>query len=246
MKQLFLLLVVLLMVCSCSDEILNEENHQAILGASNVAFSFDSITEPSNWSKYQSLEEMLAACQIPEDILKLMSTDELIEVCISHPLRTNFVFYNDEIRGARVIINNFNGFQELKRRSDAPEIIIAFYEDIYFNAQVEKKYNKNYSDITYRAFIELFLASNEMPILYSGQNGTQLEMVSNKVLERKLNETDVDIYDISHSLLINARIKLENDLVSNEEKDVLNRFMTKGGRLGNLEEYTKISRIISK
>ena len=72
MKQLFLLFVVLLMVCSCSDEILNEDNHQAILGASNVTFSFDSITSPANWRTYQSLEEMLEACQIPEDKLSSM------------------------------------------------------------------------------------------------------------------------------------------------------------------------------
>ena len=69
MKQLFLLFAVLLMVCSCSDEILNEDNNQVVLGATNATFSFDSITEPSTWRKYQSLEEMLAACQIPEDKL---------------------------------------------------------------------------------------------------------------------------------------------------------------------------------
>lgn len=246
MKQLFVLLVVLLIVCSCSDEILNEDNHQAILGSSNVTFSFDSITEPSNWRKYQSLEEMLEACQIPEHTLSTMSTEKLIEVCMSHPLRTNFIFYNNEIEGAKVIIENFNGFQELTRRPDASDKIIAFYDDINFNMQAKEIHQKDFSNITYLGFIELFLASNVMPELYRGQHGVQLETVSNKVLEKKLNETEKNIYSISHSLLINARLKLENKYVSDDDKEELNHFLKEGGRLENLDDYTNISRIISK
>lgn len=114
---------------SCSDEILNEDNQQAVLGTSNASFSFDSITEPSNWRKYQSLEEMLAACQIPEDKLKSMSTDELIEVCMSHPLHMIYVAYNNQLEGAKVIIDDFNGFQELKLRDDAALKLLSFYDN---------------------------------------------------------------------------------------------------------------------
>ena len=167
MKQLILLFAVLLMVCSCSDEILNEDNHQAILGASNATFSFDSITEPSNWRKYQSLEEMLAACQIPEVKLKTMSTEELIEVCMSHPLHAIYIAYENELEGAKVVFNNFNGFSELRNRKDAPQKILEFYYDINFNHKTKKERRKDFSIITYMGFIELYLASKELPELYS-------------------------------------------------------------------------------
>lgn len=69
-------------------------------GVPNVTFSFDSIEAPSVWAQYQSLEEMFAACQIPEEKLKSMSTDELVEVCMSHPLYAIYSAYNNELEGA--------------------------------------------------------------------------------------------------------------------------------------------------
>ena len=72
MKRFIYFLTLLALMCSCSDEVLNESKQQAIIGTPDATFSFDSITAPNVWSQYQSLEEMLDACQIPEDKLKLM------------------------------------------------------------------------------------------------------------------------------------------------------------------------------
>ncbi len=246
MNKFLLIIVMLVIVCSCSDDVLNEENKQFMLGTSNATFSFDSIKEPSNWCKYQSLEEMLAACQIPENILQSMTTEELITVCMSHPLKSNYIFYNNEIEGVKVIVENFNGFQELIKRPDGPEKVIAFYEDINFDDGASLKYGKDFSGVTYLGFIELFLASNEMPQLYKGENGAKLEDVSNRVFEKKLAMPDVCTFDISHSLLINACIKLEKKNLSKMDRETLASFIKCGGRLGNLDEYTNISKITSK
>lgn len=246
MKQLFLLFVVLLMVCSCSDEILNEENHQAILGASNVTFSFDSITSPANWRTYQSLEEMLEACQIPEDKLSSMSTDELIEVCMSHPLHSIYFAYDNELDGAKVVFENFNGFQELKRRRDAPEKVIDFYSDVNFNTKAKHLRRKNFSKFTYIGFIELYLASKELPDLYKGSNLMYLERISNEVLDMKLAQPVKKMHSISRSLLINSQIAIERGNLSQEDEKVLKAFVLSGGKEQDPQVYTTVSTIISK
>lgn len=111
----FLLIALVALMCSCSDDVLNEGSRYSAQPIPRVTFSFDSITAPNVWAQYQSLEEMLAACQIPEEKLNSMSTDELIDVCMSHPLHALYFAYNNEMVGAKVVFEHFNGFSELKK-----------------------------------------------------------------------------------------------------------------------------------
>lgn len=246
MKQFFLLFVVLLMVCSCSDEILNEDNHQAILGASNATFSFDSITEPSNWRKYQSLEEMLAACQIPEGKLKSMSTDELIEVCMNHPLRGIFSAYSNELDGVSVIVHNFNGFIELKNRKDAASKLLLFYEKVNCVPHDGTIPNKSYADISHFGFIDLYIASKDLKDLYAGQHLSELERISKNVFDLRLNKNEKSLSSIRHSLLIIAQVKLEEKSIDAEDSETLRRFVKVSGQVQDPKEYTKVSLILSK
>ncbi|MBE6263627.1 MAG: hypothetical protein E7104_06690 [Prevotella sp.] len=247
--KLILLSALLALACSCSDKFQNDSFSDAALKASSVTFSFDSIAEPSNWSRYQTLEEMMAACQIPEAKLKSMSTDELIEVCMSHPLHALYFAYNNELDGAEVVINNFNGFKELKERADAPQKMLAFYEDINFpqkSRSIVSTKRKDFSKMTYMGFVELFLASKELPGLYEPENISAFERISNKVLENKLKQPNPKVYKIRHSLLVNSQIKLKDGTLSNDERDALKSFIKVGGNVENPKEYSRVSAIIAK
>ena len=81
MRNMLLIGVLCMALCSCSDVVMTERIGQT--STSGPSFSFDSITSPANWIQYQSLEEMLDACQIPEEVLKTMPTDELVATCAS-------------------------------------------------------------------------------------------------------------------------------------------------------------------
>jgi len=245
MKKVLPLLTLLLLACSCSDEFLNESKGASATVA-KPTFSFDSIAAPNVWCQYQSLEEMLEACQIPEDKLKSMSTDELIEVCMSHPLHAIYFAYNNELEGAEIVFKNFNGFAELRRRADAPHKILAFYKDINFNPKAKAVKRKDFTKITYMGFVELYLASKEMPALYQGDNLSALEKISNNVLDKKLNQPVKEIYTIRHSLLINAQIKLAEGSLSAKDETLLKSFVNSGGNASEPQEYTKVSAILSK
>ena len=246
MKRFIYFLTLLALMCSCSDEVLNESKQQAILGTPNETFSFDSITAPNVWSQYQSLEEMLEACQIPEDKLKSMSTDELIEVCMSHPLHFIYSAYNNELRGADVIIRNFNGFSELARRTDAAGKLLNFYDEIFSESVQQDPSFIGRSDISHIGFIELYIASKALPSLYEDDNLIKLEKISDKILSQKIETKRADLFSVRHSFLINAQIKLAKSCISKDDATILKNFLRVGGNLNNPQDYTNISIILNK
>ena len=46
------------------------------------------------WQALSTHEDMLKACQIPAEILKTVSTEELIELCLAYPLLGDIFAYN--------------------------------------------------------------------------------------------------------------------------------------------------------
>lgn len=247
MKQLFLLFVVLLMVCSCSDEILNEENHQAILGASNVAFSFDSITSNGNWKSY-SIQQKFDACQIPDSVLSKLTTKELVELCASHPLNPICYAYNNPMDGAEYIMRNFSGFKELQKREDAADLLLDFYESIDFINVSNSPYpitlkgdnNKVYSGSNI-LFIELILASGELPSLYNKINMERLDRVSYNKFEQKLERNDTyGVISLSNSLIIQSQVALKSNKLTENDRGIIQYFYNSCGRSSDISSVSKI------
>lgn len=244
--KLILPAMLALIMCACSDETLGDAARSKFSTTPTSIFSFDSIEAPSNWAQYQTLEEMLSACQIPREKLKLMSTDELIEVCMSHPLHALYFAYNNELDGANVIFNHFNGFTELNKRTDAADKMLTFYEDVNFNDQVGSTHRKDFSDIIYSGFIDLYVASKQLKALYNKEHLQKLELVSNRVLEKKLSQSSVDANAIRRSLLINSQVKLMEGNISQEDANKLKTFIWLGGNVDSPQVYSEVSAIVAK
>ena len=86
------------------------------------------FTFPEGWQSIPNHEEKIAALQIPENILQKLSTDNLAEACMTYPLGPECFFFNDYQFGLARVIDNFNGFAELKKRVGAFEKILDYYE----------------------------------------------------------------------------------------------------------------------
>ena len=97
------------------------------------------ITEPyqypvvpgtEEWDEFKSLQEMIDASQIPEDILKNMTTKALVESVINYPLAINICAYADlgagHMEGLKNVSEYFNGLPELYSRADAIEELDKF------------------------------------------------------------------------------------------------------------------------
>ncbi|MDE5572408.1 MAG: hypothetical protein K2I94_01440 [Muribaculaceae bacterium] len=88
----------------------------------SAGFSF-----PDGWQYLETNDERWAALQIPEDMLSTMSTEDLVEACMTYPLALDCFAYNDVQHGIADIIARFNGFAELKNRSDAFDKVLDYY-----------------------------------------------------------------------------------------------------------------------
>lgn len=244
--SIFMSFALSLLLWSCSDDIVGEGTRSKAAKRQNVTFTFDAIEAPSNWAQYQTLEEMLDACQIPEEKLKSMSTDELIEVCMSHPLHALYFYYNNELDGADVVFSHFNGFVELNKRADAADKMLAFYDDINFNSQANLAHRKDFTSATYSGFVDLFMASKQLGALYDSEHLQKLEQISARVLEKKLAQSPDDIYTIRRSLLISSQVKLVAGGLTAKEARVLNSFVKSGGNVDAPQTYSEVSAIVAK
>lgn len=101
MKKIFVTVFILpLILLSCSETIYEADQQmnetRAVLSKSEP-YSFQKIIEPSNWKRYTSLHEMLAALQMPEEARTAISTEDLVSTCLNYPLYFHFLIWQSEI-----------------------------------------------------------------------------------------------------------------------------------------------------
>ncbi len=246
MKRFIYFLTLLALICSCSDEVLNESKQQAMLGTPNKTFSFDSITNKNNWRSY-SFKQKFDVCQIPDSILPLLTTKELVEFCATNPMNPLCYAYDNPMVGARYIMKHFNGFAELKKRTDAAEELLNFYESIDFKKVSSSPYpiTIECNNKLYRAsivgFIEFILASEELPSLNNKHNISRLDQLSKEKYVQKLEK--VDVYGSSHinnSLMVQSKVALKSKILSAEDKDNIQTFYNSCGRNSDISIVSKI------
>lgn len=65
------------------------------------------------WKALKTHKEMLAACQIPQNILNNMTTEALVESCLDYPLFSDILAYNETQNGFSKIASRFNGLGQV-------------------------------------------------------------------------------------------------------------------------------------
>ena len=82
---------------------------------------------PEEWGKLRSIKKKLEVCQVPEEILETMSTEGLIETCLSYPLFSNMMYQNSLQDGFCQLVDGFNGLRELLSREDGAPLLLQKY-----------------------------------------------------------------------------------------------------------------------
>jgi len=99
------------------------------LKAQNNIVKWDYPVKPGmeEWKKFQSNEEMVNACQIPEKVLSSLSTEELTELCLQYPLIHDIFAFNNLNSGLDKLFNDFNGIRVLYQRNNVLSCITNRY-----------------------------------------------------------------------------------------------------------------------
>ncbi len=99
------------------------------------------------------------AVNIPEDQLKKMSSNELVEHCVNFDFMWDIFNYPNYGIGLNVIIENHNGLREMLNRKDTGKLLLEFYKKIDPNKVVEKTELVDRGVFVAKTFfLELFLS----------------------------------------------------------------------------------------
>ena len=84
------------------------------------------------WKELGTVQNKREACRIPEETLKQMSNDELLEAVIEYPFLVEVYLYGapgePKITAAKSIYEGCDALRELLSRPDGEEVLRAFWE----------------------------------------------------------------------------------------------------------------------
>jgi len=130
--NIYILLQELTSACDCYEEEI------PLLGCED-AHLWDYPVTPGmeEWEQLGSYQEKVNACQIPENILSCLTTEELIELTLRNPLFFSVRSHNFIDNGLNQFFNDFNGVRELFIRKDivcslTKHYIEVIQQDIFF------------------------------------------------------------------------------------------------------------------
>ena len=142
------------------------------------------------WRKFQSNQEMVDACQIPEEVLLSISTDDLMKLCLNYPLLYDVFAFNNTNEGLDKLFSDFNGIREFYKREDAFEKLLGHYKTKMNNLSLLKS---NDTDMEKGLFI-IYISALEVLMSYESNIGEKAskELLRNLVIgyEEKSKYTD--------------------------------------------------------
>ncbi|MCF7832419.1 MAG: hypothetical protein K9N05_02435 [Candidatus Marinimicrobia bacterium] len=203
-----------------------------ILSAKN---SNDNIGSEINGGKeHITYIEMLEVLQIQNEEIQKMPTEQLLNTCIDCPLIFKIWLNSSVQEGVEILINEYNGLQELLIRKDAGTELLkiymkmdphAFYHD--WNDIQRGKYTFKF------AFVEMLLAQETIISLLTKEERLSLLQ---ELLNKQKHMSEYPIYDIknqeSNIFLIGKIIQKDYSeymfSLSSEQNDKLQYFLRRG------------------
>ena len=81
------------------------------------------------WKQAKSWRDNVDACQIPENVLYSLTTEDLAGICSEYPFLPFFNAFNDWRVGIDMQFEDFNGLRELFQREDVSQALVKLYQE---------------------------------------------------------------------------------------------------------------------
>ena len=165
----------------------------------------------------QTGDELFAMCNVPNDLLKNMSTPNLAWTCFSHPYNTDWIAFNNYYEGILSVMTRFNGYGELMKRRGGAEAVIDLFVQLGYNE--EGKISVNEPSMI--AWTLVLCTAND----YRAFNQEQVSRLAKEVLYKDFiadKTSDTNLY-LSHKsyCLLGAFMAFHYDEALPEEQRVL-------------------------
>lgn len=207
----------------------------------NPTDAYDYPIKPGTeeWKAFTTHDEMLKACQIPENILKNMSTAGLVETVLNYPLYGDIRAYDSLQMGFDHVSARFNGLKELLNRKDAGTALIARYHTMD-PAAIDEGWTilQKGRHVTSIQDIEILLAQDA--ILANLAEKQCNDLVKEAITKIQAKQGHIEIYgDYGQEstawviALVLRRVNYEPFIQKIEEDITLQTFLSKGSFAGD-------------
>ena len=195
------------------------------------------------WKKLKTGKEKNEACQIPENVLKKISSHELAYLCMKYPLFFEYTALEDQREAIVRMIKQFNGLKELSTRKDGARVLMETYSRM--KVQDKEGYIEKgaYSSVLHFEYIELLLSSDIFQDKLNAMEQQKLKEITISKYTEKLKHIDIYGGDgIRKSLLLSSILMLRTDPSQKNDK-LLEKFIRNYDSVGNkeLESISKIN-----
>jgi hypothetical protein len=106
------------MSCNPNADRLSDISDAQVAVDEKVGWDYPVKPGSEEWKKLKSNEEMVGACQIPEEVLVILSTEELTDICLRYPLIADVFAFENLNEGLDKLFGDFNGIRALYKRTD--------------------------------------------------------------------------------------------------------------------------------
>ena len=235
------LVFMTLMVAACSQQPPEPLPNNTPIPPSNTSDAYDFPIKPGTdaWRAFNSHDEMLNACQIPEPLLKNMSTSGLVETVMNYPLFGDILAYNNPQIGINRVSAQFNGLSELLKRKDAGTVLLNIYAAMDPAAIPDNWTDLQKGDYSFNfLYIETVLAQESILSTLTIHELEELMEQANTKFQAQQNNSEVyDIYSMSMPIWVLSRVMLHIDYPPFKqevsENEMLSTF-TRDGTLHNV------------
>lgn len=148
---------------------------------------------------------------IPDRMLKTISTEELIKFVFEYPLLINLFSYKSFNNGIYFMASYFNGMRELIMRMDAGDILLKIYEGLEIGSIID---SDNYIKI---CVTEMLLAQTN---IYSSFKEEKIIKLNKQIAEKQKIRKQINIFKRTENIFLETRNQREITSVSMEGKSL--------------------------
>lgn len=117
-KQVINVFLVLVLLLSFNVNVFAEES---------LASGVYKVTQDDEkeWASFTSKQQMVEATRIPQEVLKKMSTESVIDAVLNYPLIINIYLFNSYEAGLETLAQDSDAYRELLKREDAGDLLLS-------------------------------------------------------------------------------------------------------------------------
>ena len=120
--------------------------HENYFPEDYIGYRYPILPGTTEWRKFENHQQMVDACQIPDDVYQNMTTEELAQTILAYPLNADMFAYESFEMGFSVVKEHFDGLQDFCDRTDNVSYLI----DLYSRQELVQR--SNLDEATLQAF----------------------------------------------------------------------------------------------